>query len=633
MELAAGDRVDRYVLRVRLGEGGQGEVWRADDPIDAEHPKAVKLVGVASATPNQLERLRREARRLVQLKHPSLIACHGLFEDLHRDLLGVVMEYADGQSLDDAMADARMTEDRRMLVLAHVAGALAYVHQRNVVHRDIKLENVVVTHAFWDAPQDPRTVKLIDFGIAVESDNPKPLTQIGCVIGTPPYLAPELIDPSGWNSVGGATPTSDVFAFGVLAWKLLLGASAHPSGLPGRSNMGEYAVAYRASAGGPWPPETPQAVWVPVISRCLALDPRERIKDGLELVSDLAKAMPGVVLPTAEHAMATPVAGEKIPATAAPAARPASAGPRTETAQAPAPLRESTPQRSARTVPQAPDLARWLPVGAPGPARPFKRRKPIWWIALAVALPVSFVVWVALAFVWHEGRLRAPANAGSSVPSASQPEVAPRPNVASPAIEPQPGATRATPTETTLRAMIAGSHSWTVRTSFAGNKTIHCSTHAGAFACDDQCGINAGNVLASADDSKLTLQFREFCGRSKRRSVDYDVKSFSSSRFRLERVGEWQEWVLDEDPAGWAAERQLGGSTGDLEATRKKEAELEKALSNAKDEAERAKIEAQLANAKKADAGAYGAREGTGHAGETATPKCNPGDPLCGSPY
>ncbi len=444
MELAAGDRVDRYVLRVRLGEGGQGEVWRADDPIDAEHPKAVKLVGVASATPNQLERLRREARRLVQLKHPSLIACHGLFEDLHRDLLGVVMEYADGQSLDDAMADARMTEDKRMLVLAHVAGALAYVHQRNVVHRDIKLENVVVTHAFWDAPQDPRTVKLIDFGIAVESDNPKPLTQIGCVIGTPPYLAPELIDPSGWNSVGGATPTSDVFAFGVLAWKLLLGASAHPSGLPGRSNMGEYAVAYRASAGGRWPPETPQAVWVPVIAHCLALDPRSRVKDGLELVSELAKAMPGVILPTAEQAAPTPVAGEKRPATAPPTVHVGGAGPHTETAVAPAPLRASMPQPSVRTVPQAPDVARWsprpqytsepvvqpTPEVAPHYAHAMRRRR---WPSVLGALFVvgSGVVTLAVAVAWYAGllpdldALQDSPSAGAPVATESSPTLAP----------------------------------------------------------------------------------------------------------------------------------------------------------------------------------------------------------------
>lgn len=360
MELAPGDRVDRYVLRARLGEGGQGEVWRADDPLDAEHPKALKLVGVASASPNQLERLRREARRLVQLRHPSLIACHGLFEDLHRDLLGVVMEYADGQSLDDAMADARLTEDKRMLVLAHVAGALAHVHQRNVVHRDIKLENVVVTHAFWDAPQDPATVKLIDFGIAVESDNPKPLTKLGCVIGTPPYLAPELLDPSGWNHTGGATPTADVFAFGVLAWKLLLGHSAHPSGLPNRSSLGDYAVAYRASAGGPWPPEAPQAAWASVIARCLALDFRERVKNALDLVSELARAMPGFVLPTAEQVAPAPVAGEKRTRTELPTVQ-LGAGPHTETAPKPVPLRESTPRPSAPTSRQAPDFAPWSP--------------------------------------------------------------------------------------------------------------------------------------------------------------------------------------------------------------------------------------------------------------------------------
>ena len=309
MGLESGDRVDRYVLRARLGEGGQGEVWRADDPLEPDRPKALKLVRVASASGSQLERLRREARRLVQLKHPSLVACHALFEDLHHDIVGIVMEFADGLPLDDIVHDPDLSEQDRLLLLAHVASALGYVHQRNVVHRDIKLENVVVTRGFRAEPANPSTVKLIDFGIAVESDNPKPLTQIGHVIGTPPYLAPELIDPQMWGGKGAATPTSDVFAFGVLALKLLTrDPSAHPTGLPPRAQTSEYAIAYRrgpASRGPPAnrPPRGAARTRLPCIASARTLG------DGLAVLGELERALPGVKLPTAIYTEPTPLAG------------------------------------------------------------------------------------------------------------------------------------------------------------------------------------------------------------------------------------------------------------------------------------------------------------------------------------
>lgn len=200
-------------------------MWRAEDLLDPGAWKALKLVGVATASATQLERLRREARQLVQLQHPSLVACHALFEDLRRGLAGVVMDYADGAPLDAVAGDPSLPDRARWLLPTHVAGALAIVHGQGVVHRDVKLENVVVTRGFRADPTNPATVKLIDFDIAIETDDQRRLTQEGHVIGTLPYLAPELLDPSAWAGGGRATPASDVFAFGVLAWKLLMRSS------------------------------------------------------------------------------------------------------------------------------------------------------------------------------------------------------------------------------------------------------------------------------------------------------------------------------------------------------------------------------------------------------------------------
>lgn len=433
MDLASGDRVDRYVLRTRLGEGGQGEVWRADDLLAPDQPKALKLVRVASASATQLERLRREARRLVQLRHPSLVACHALFEDLHHEVVGVAMEYADGQPLDELIGDATMTEQDRLLLLAHIASALAYVHQRNVVHRDIKPENVVVTRGFRADPTDPSTVKLIDFGIAVESDNPRPLTKVGHVIGTPPYLAPELIDPSGWNHSGAATPTSDVFAFGVLAWKLLLGdLYAHPTELGPRAQFAEYAIVYRQSAGQAWPRATMSAAWFPLVARCLALHAHDRLQDGLEVLTQLAAVMPGIKLPTAEHAVPTPSVGSVVPVDQAPTIGYSGAG---QTEPAAPSIRQSTPQVSVRTVPSLPDV-RAVPSGA----ERVERKRRVWpWLMFAIGVGVLGAASAAIAVAWYAGLLP---DSLESAFNATSPAASPPP-VATPAIATAPAPTSA----------------------------------------------------------------------------------------------------------------------------------------------------------------------------------------------
>lgn len=408
MNLAEGDRVDRYVLRARLGEGGQGEVWRAEDPLAPGEPRALKLVRVGSATSVQLERVRREARQLVQLRHPSLVACHALFEDLHRGLLGVVMELADGQPLDELVEEPALADDARLLVLAHVAGALAYVHQRGVVHRDIKLENVIVTRAFRGAPTDPRNVKLIDFGIAIESDNPKPLTQLGHVIGTPPYLAPELIEPNAWRGSGTATPTSDIFALGVLAWKLLLHQrDAHPTGLGHRAQLAEFAVAYRRHRDAAWPTLSPHGTWLPMVAEWLALEPSARPRDGLAALGELGRLLTSTSLATVdEPAVTPPVTSAFI--SSSPSTRWLGGAPRTELSPAPtpesapasmidawhsrlpqpgpAPTRESTPEVSVRTLDQPPGAP---PSHAPRGPRVAVRAQGSPAVTLAVVLAVG----------------------------------------------------------------------------------------------------------------------------------------------------------------------------------------------------------------------------------------------------
>ena len=286
MDFSPGDRVDRYVLVQPLGEGGQGSVWRAEDPLAPGQPRAIKLVPLVLARPNDVERVRREARALAKLEHASLVRCHALFEDLKHSALGVVMDFVDGASLRAAADEPWMTDQHRVAALRHIAHALSYVHREGVVHRDLKLDNVLVRRAFWDDPEKAENIKLVDFGIAKVPDGSHALTAVNTIVGTIAYLAPELLDPEYFGSSGGssvATAGADVFAFGVLAWKLLVGG--HPTGLPAGANIVAYGAAYRGigERGVPWPADAPAGPWGRVLEDSLRVRPAERIADGLTL--------------------------------------------------------------------------------------------------------------------------------------------------------------------------------------------------------------------------------------------------------------------------------------------------------------------------------------------------------------
>jgi eukaryotic-like serine/threonine-protein kinase len=282
VDFAPGDRVDRYVLVQPLGEGGQGSVWRAEDPLAPGQPRAIKLVPLVLARPNDVERVRREARALAKLEHASLVRCHALFEDLKHSALGVVMDFVDGTSLRAAADEPWMTDQHRFAALRHIAHALAYVHREGVVHRDLKLDNVLVRRAFWDAPEKAENIKLVDFGIAKVSDGSHALTAVDTIVGTIAYLSPELLDPSFFKS-NGATAAADVFAFGVLAWKLLAGG--HPTGLPAGAGIVAYGAAYRMVAGSTerWPANPPPGAWGQLLEHCLRVRASERIADGVAL--------------------------------------------------------------------------------------------------------------------------------------------------------------------------------------------------------------------------------------------------------------------------------------------------------------------------------------------------------------
>jgi len=309
VELSSGVRVDqRYVLVEPLGKGGQGAVWRANDLLDGNTPRAVKLIFLADVPPTSVRRALGEAEAMERAAHPGLVPCRRFFRDSDAGILGLVFDFVRGLSLFDALGDPRMTPTHRRAVIGQLADTLAYVHAHGMVHRDLKSANILIADGFWSAPHVAGGVKLVDFGIAAPAGNPRPVTVVGQEIGTPAYMAPELLSshPLAEHADGYAR---DMFAFGVLACEIVGGA--HPTGLAWTASPRAFADAYRTVAAAPhsWPPSGVGGPLDVVVRACLALDPRGRPEGGAALVQLLRFGSGKVAVPSpgpARAPMTTP---------------------------------------------------------------------------------------------------------------------------------------------------------------------------------------------------------------------------------------------------------------------------------------------------------------------------------------
>ena len=203
-ELFAG----RYALGRLLGAGGAGRVYAARDER-LHRDVAIKLVPTASAEPVARQRFVREARSAAAFTHPNAVALYDAGEA--EGSLYLVMELVVGESLAERLAaHGPLGPADSERIMAGVLSALAAAHVAGIVHRDVKPGNVLLGR--------DGAVKLADFGIAKRLDDAAgDVTMIGDIIGTPKYLAPEL--------VGGdpATPSSDVYAAGVVLFEMLAG--------------------------------------------------------------------------------------------------------------------------------------------------------------------------------------------------------------------------------------------------------------------------------------------------------------------------------------------------------------------------------------------------------------------------
>src|SRR4051794_14798167 len=199
-----------YRLLERIGQGGMGEVWKAED-TNLLRIVAVKLLKEEMAGDAEWKaRFLREARTAARLSHPNIATIFAVDEAEKR--MYIAMEYVEGDSLKKLIAAKVLTMPDVVRILKRCADALAEAHAHGIIHRDVKPENVVVTK---------RGVKMLDFGIAKLIDAPPEdagkLTSDGTVIGTPDYMSPE-------QALGKTIDArSDLFALGVVLYEALTG--------------------------------------------------------------------------------------------------------------------------------------------------------------------------------------------------------------------------------------------------------------------------------------------------------------------------------------------------------------------------------------------------------------------------
>ncbi|MFF5172435.1 protein kinase [Micromonospora sp. NPDC000089] len=320
---------NRYRLDERIASGGMGDVWRGTDQVLGRTVAVKSLLPALLDDPDFAERFRGEARTMATINHPGVVDVYDFGSD--QQIAFLVMEYIEGDALSATLSRVgRLTPARTMALVAQAAEALHAAHEKGIVHRDVKPGNLLV--------RPNGTLVLTDFGIA-RSDMVAQLTAAGSVLGTASYISPE-------QATGAvATPASDVYALGVVAYQCLAGRRPFEG-----DNPLEIAMKHVRDTPRPLPGDIPPQVRA-IVERALAKDPAHRWPSAAALASVARQAKAALSQQARTTGQARPVSA--APASATGQARPISA----------APASPAAPSVARAQVPTGPHQQQHRPTG------------------------------------------------------------------------------------------------------------------------------------------------------------------------------------------------------------------------------------------------------------------------------
>ncbi|MFF7855003.1 protein kinase [Streptomyces sp. NPDC007904] len=407
----------RYTAHQILGRGSAGTVWLGDGP---DGPVAVKLLREDLSSDQELVgRFVQERTALLGLEHPHIVSVRDLVVDGND--LALVMDLVRGTDLRTRLdRERRLAPEAAVAIVADVADGLAAAHAAGIVHRDVKPENVLLDMQGPLGPGGSHRALLTDFGVAKLIDTPR-RTRATKIIGTPDYLAPEIVE--------GLPPRAsvDIYALATVLYELLAGFTPFGGGHPGavlRRHVTETVVPL---------PGIPDELWQ-LLVQCLAKAPASRLRAS-ELAARLRELLPMLAgMPPldvdepdtgpeeadpedAPPAGAVTAAGEPARRRGAvplvPGARPADSNRDTHTSmRVPAPDELAGGARGTARAPRA--------AGAPRPGsarnRAITRRRRLTLAVAAVVLATAAGVgtWLATA----DDGTRPPGDTGNSAPAA-----------------------------------------------------------------------------------------------------------------------------------------------------------------------------------------------------------------------
>jgi serine/threonine-protein kinase len=280
-----GSKILHYQVTEKLGEGGMGEVFLAED-TRLHRRVALKFLNQTFREDQDAhDRLVREARAASQLSQANIVAIHAIEET--DDHLFIAMEYVEGQSLRELIKSGAVGQDRALDFARQILVALSAAHDKDIVHRDIKSDNIKVT--------SKGQVKVLDFGLA-RSVGATEVTRFGSSVGTPAYMSPEQVQGET------ADHRSDLFSLGVVFFEMLTGHRPF-------KGKHESALTYSIVNEEPDVSDVPAGLQT-IMNKLLAKNREQRYQSAADVLTDLDRMRAGsapAARPTSKGRWALPV--------------------------------------------------------------------------------------------------------------------------------------------------------------------------------------------------------------------------------------------------------------------------------------------------------------------------------------